>query len=117
VPEYSVRALLCNDTVTLRGKVDLSLGYIRNGNEAGKVFIDLKTGRPTYSHIEDLRFYALLETLKMGVPPRLLVSYYLDAGAPRSESVTEDLLWSASRRVIDGAIKLAELTEIGRAHV
>jgi hypothetical protein len=110
VPEYSLRALLCNDAVTLRGKVDLSLGYVRNGHQAGKVFIDLKTGKPIYGHVEDLRFYALLETLKMGVPPRLLVSYYLDAGSPRTEAVTEDLLWSAARRVIDGAVKLAELT-------
>jgi hypothetical protein len=109
VPEYSLRALLCEDRLTLRGKADLSLGYIRQGREAGKVLIDLKTGQPSHAHLEDLRFYALLEVLKMGVPPRLLVNYYLDAGTPRSEAVTEDLLWSAARRVVDGVASMAAL--------
>ncbi len=113
VSEYSLRALLCADRLTLRGKVDLSLGYVRNGGEAGKVLIDLKTGQPGHGHLEDLRFYALLETLKMGVPPRLLVNYYLDAGTPRSEAVTEDLLWSAARRVVDGVRLLTDLTGAG----
>lgn len=110
VPEYSLRALLCDDRLTLRGKADLSLGYVRHGREAGKVLIDLKTGQPTHGHLEDLRFYALLEVLKMGVPPRLLVSYYLDAGTPRSEAVTEDLLWAAARRVVDGVTTMVALT-------
>ena len=108
VAEYSLRALLCDDLLTLRGKVDLSLGRAR-GQEAGKVLIDFKTGQPSHAHSEDLRFYALLETLKMGVPPRLLVNYYLDAGTPRNEPVSEDLLWSAARRVVDGVAKMASL--------
>ncbi len=108
VAESSVRAMLCNDALTLMGRVDLSLGRTR-GQEAGKVLIDLKTGQPSHSHLEDLRFYALLETLKIGVPPRLLVNYYLDAGTPRSEIVTEDLLWSAAQRVVDAVAKLTEL--------
>lgn len=110
VAEYSLRALLCEDRITLRGKVDLSLGSIRRGREAGKVLIDLKTGQPGHGHLEDLRFYALLETLKMGVPPRLLVNYYLDAGTPRPEVVSEELLWSAARRVVDGVTILGDLT-------
>lgn len=110
VAEYSLRALLCQDRITLRGKVDLSLGSIRRGREAGKVLIDLKTGQPGHGHLEDLRFYALLETLKMGVPPRLLVNYYLDAGTPRPEVVSEELLWSAARRVVDGVTILGSLT-------
>ncbi len=108
VAESSVRALLNRDMLTLMGKVDLSLGRAR-GQEAGKVLIDLKTGNPSHSHIEDLRLYALLETLKIGVPPRLLVNYYLDAGTPRNEVVTEDLLWSAAKRVVDGVEKLVSL--------
>lgn len=110
VTEARVRADLCDDRLTLQGKIDLSLGYPRNGNEAGRVIIDLKTGAPQPAHVEDLRFYALLETLKVGVPPRLLVNYYLDAGRPRSEAVTEDLLWSASQRLVDGVGKMVELT-------
>ena len=108
VAESRVRADLCDDRVSLMGKVDLSLGRAE-GNVAGKVLIDLKTGRPLDSHIEDLRFYALLETLKIGVPPRLLVDYYLEAGQPRRQVVTEELLWATARRVTDGVAKLVEL--------
>ena len=108
VAESSVRAMLCQDSLTLMGRVDLSLGRTR-GQEAGKVLIDLKTGQPSHAHLEDLRFYALLEALKVGVPPRLLVNYYLDAGEPRNEVVTEDLLWSAAQRVVDAIAKLVSL--------
>lgn len=108
VSESRVRADLCDDQLALQGAVDLTLGRAR-GSEAGKVLIDLKTGRPASSHIEDLRFYALLETLKVGTPPRLLVNYYLEAGQPRTEVVSEDLLWSTTARVIDAVEKLVGL--------
>jgi hypothetical protein len=110
VSESRVRADLCDDSVVLQGAVDLSLGRAR-GNEAGKVLIDYKTGRPNMSHIEDLRFYALLETLKIGIPPRLVVSYYLEAGQPRTEAVTEELLWSTAMRVVDAVEKLVAVTQ------
>ena len=109
VTEARVRADLCDDRIRLLGKIDLSLGYARNGNQAGRVLVDLKTGGPHGAHIEDLRFYALLDTLRSGVPPRLLVNYYLEAGRPRSEAVTEDLLWSAARRVVDGVVTMVAL--------
>lgn len=110
VAESRVMATFVDDKLELRGRVDLSLGRA-TGNKAGKVLIDLKTGRPSIAHIEDLRLYALLETLKLGVPPRLIVSYYMDAGMPRPETVTEDLLWSAARRLTDGTRKLVEITK------
>ncbi len=110
VAESRSRAFLCDDRVRLQGMVDLTLGRAR-GNEAGKVLIDLKTGAPHGEHVHDLRFYALVETLKLGVPPRLLVNYYLEAGEPRSEAVTEDLLFSTLQRVVDAVLKLVELAD------
>jgi len=112
VAESRVRAELCDDTLTLQGKVDLSLGS-PDGNRAGKVLIDLKTGRPHPSHIDDLRFYALLETLRVGIPPRLLANYYLEAGDPRTEAVTEDLLWSTLARLVDAVRLMTELVDPG----
>jgi hypothetical protein len=112
VAESRVRAELCRDDLTLQGRVDLSLGR-SEGTTAGKVLIDLKTGRPSPSHAEDLRFYALLETLKLGVPPRLLVNYYLDSGQPRREPVSEDLLWSTAKRLVDAVEKLVSLIGLG----
>ncbi len=108
VTESRVRAEFADGSVVLRGAVDLTLGASR-GLEAGKVIIDLKSGRPNLLHVEDLRLYALLETLKLGVPPRLLVSYYLDAGQPRTETVTEDLLWAVVARLVDAVTKMVEL--------
>ncbi len=108
VAEASVRAEFGDGLIQLYGKVDLQLGYAR-GVEAGKVTIDLKTGRSHHSHVDDLRFYALLDTLKSGTPPRLLVSYYLDAGTPHTEAVTEELLWTAARRTAEAVAKICEL--------
>ena len=62
---------------------------------AGKVLVDLKTGGFAPSHRDDLRFYALVETLRLGVPPRLLASYYLDGGRLQQEPVSEDTLRGA----------------------
>jgi hypothetical protein len=94
--------------VKLKGVVDLTLGRAR-GDRAGKVVIDLKTGGFVPGHVEDLRFYALLDTIRVGVPPRLVASYYLDAGFLQPEPVTEDLLWAAVARVGDGIRRMVEL--------
>lgn len=101
VPESRLRTDLCDDRIVLSGKVDLTIGR-PEGNRAGKVLIDLKTGGFAPSHRDDLRFYALIETLRLGVPPRLLASYYLDGGRLQDETVTEPLLEAALERVVHG---------------
>jgi hypothetical protein len=105
---------LLGGKVVLSGKVDLTLGMSREG-QAGKVIIDLKSGSPVLVHRDDLRFYALVETLKLGVPPRMLATYYLDAARAQPEEVTEELLWAAARRTADGVHKIVELTLLERA--
>ena len=87
--------------IVLSGKVDLTVGRA-DGVRAGKVLIDLKTGGFAPSHRDDLRFYALIETLRLGVPPRLLASYYLDGGRLVDEQVSEDTLAVAFERVVGG---------------
>ena len=101
VAESRLRSDLCQDRVVLSGKVDLTVGRA-DGLRAGKVLVDLKTGGFAPSHVDDLRFYALIETLRLGVPPRLLASYYLDGGRLHDEAVSEDLLRSALERVVHG---------------
>ena len=81
------------------------------------MIIDLKTGRPAHRHREDLRFYALVETLRTGVPPRKLASFYLDVGQPVIEDVTPAVLRTAVRRTLDGVNALIELTVEGRVPV
>ncbi|NLD77642.1 MAG: PD-(D/E)XK nuclease family protein [Acidimicrobiales bacterium] len=108
VTESSQYVDLLDGRVLLRGKVDLTLGTPK-GNQAGKVVIDLKTGAPNAAHRDDLRFYALLDTLRLGVPPRLVASFYLDAGRAEVEAVTEGLLHATVARTVDGAVQLTEL--------
>ncbi|MCB0989264.1 MAG: PD-(D/E)XK nuclease family protein [Microthrixaceae bacterium] len=116
VTESSLWIDLVAKRVTLKGKVDLTLGAAR-GNEAGKVIIDLKTGSPRVGHRDDLRFYALLDTLRIGVPPRLIASFYLDTGIAEVEPVTEALLDATVARTVDGAVQIAELRAGTRAPI
>jgi PD-(D/E)XK nuclease superfamily len=104
---------LCGDRLTLWGKVDLVVGRPR-GEEARALVVDLKTGGAYSSHLDDLRFYALVYTLRIGVPPFRVASYYLDTATFHFEDVTVDMLALAARRAVDGARKLLELRR-GRA--
>jgi hypothetical protein len=110
VTESPARVELVGGAVVLSGKVDLTLGQFEAGR-ANKVIIDLKSGMAVASHREDLRFYALLETVRLGVPPRMLATYYLDAARAQPEEVTVPLLEAALRRTVDGVAKLLELAE------
>ena len=83
-----MRAELGGGRIVLSGRVDLVLGRTV-GLVAGKAFVDFKTGSRFPGHVDDLRFYALLETLRLGVPPFRLASYYLDQGDIVSEDVSE----------------------------
>ncbi len=106
--ESPVRVDLCDGRILLSGKLDFALGRPR-GTEGRVVIIDFKTGGAYAQHAEELRFYALLETLRSGVPPFRVAAYYLDAGTFSVEDVTEDTLASAVRRTVDGARKIIEL--------
>ncbi len=97
-----------HDRFILSGKVDLALGQAE-GDRAGKVLIDLKTGGFAPVHLDDLRFYALIEAVRLGTPPRRIATYYLDQGRFVPEDVTEPLLRSTVARVIDGIERVVEL--------
>lgn len=94
--------------IVLSGKVDLTIGRPA-GAESRKVIVDLKTGWASPLHREDLRFYALLETLRTQIPPRKLASFYLDAGEPVVEDVTEGVLLATTRRTLDAVNAEIEL--------
>lgn len=116
VTESRLRADLCDDKIVLGGKVDLTVGR-PEGMRAGKVLLDLKTGGFAPSHREDLRFYALVETLRIGTPPRLLATYYLDGGRVVHEPVSEPVLRSALERVVQGVQAVVELRLGDRAPI
>ncbi len=106
--ELPVRAELCGGRVVLSGKVDLALGRA-HGLEARGLFVDLKTGGQYPAHLDDLRFYALVQALRIGVPPFRVATYYLEAATFVAEDVTVETLEIAARRTVDGARKMAEL--------
>lgn len=106
--ESPVRAELAGGRIVLSGKVDLTLGKA-SGATAGKVIVDVKTGAFSPSHRDDLRFYALLDTLRIGVPPRRLATYYLDQGRFTPEDVTEALLRAAVARTVDAMTTIVAL--------
>ncbi len=99
--------------ILLRGRSDLTIGKPFE-RESRKLIVDLKTGRVIARHREDLRFYALVETLSRQVPPRKLASFYLDAAQPIVEDVTENMLRSTLRRTLDGIHALIEIKIEGR---
>ena len=106
--ELPRKVLLHRGQIVLQGRFDLTVGQ-PNELTAGRVLLELKTGRAVPHHLDDLRFYALLETLVVGVPPALLASFYVDAGTVQVETVDEDLLRSAIRRTGDSIRRLLQL--------
>lgn len=106
--EVSMRAEFFAGRIVLAGKPDLTIGQA-DGQTAGKVVVDFKTGRYSPAHVADLRFYALLDALRLGVPPRMLATYYLDAGDLHSEAVNEDILEATVHRTVDAAKRMVEL--------
>jgi len=102
--------------IVFSSRADLVMGK-PEGRESRKLIIDLKTGWVSPLHREDLRFYALIETLVRDVPPRKLATFYLDSAHAMVEDVTEGLLRSALRRTLDGVHAIIELQVEGREPV
>lgn len=115
VPEASTR-WPNEGPIVFNSKVDLVTGAAR-GRESNKLIIDFKTGWVSHQHRDDLRFYALIETLVRDVPPRKLATLYLDSAEPIVEDVTEEVLVAALRRTLDGVHAMIELNVEGRAPV
>jgi hypothetical protein len=102
VTELLVKAELLGGELTLSGKIDLVLGLpdrLEPGR-ATRLAVDLKTGGAWPEHAEDMRFYALLMTLRFGVPPYRVASLFLESGEWQAEDVTEETLFHAADRVI-----------------
>lgn len=104
VVEHSARYTMFDESIVFTSRADLVIG-----TAGRKVLIDLKTGRLTSTHRDDLRFYALVETLRSRQAPRSLASFSLDAARLDVEEVSEGLLRAVVRRTIDGVTLMADL--------
>jgi hypothetical protein len=103
-------------TIELSGKVDLVVGKPA-GRESRLLIIDFKSGSHSFHHRDDLRFYALVQTLRQRVPPRKLVTYYLDYSEGEAEDVTDGILEASLARALEGIERHIELTVRGRPAV
>lgn len=106
--EMPVKAELLGGAVVLSGRVDLCLGRPQEGR-ATRLLLDLKTGGAYPEHAEDMRFYALVATLRFGIPPYRVASVFLESGAWQAEDVSLETLEHAADRVASAAVAAAEL--------
>jgi hypothetical protein len=109
--EMGMRAELLGGALVLSGKIDLLLGVQDRLEPARgtRLAIDLKTGSAYPEYVEDNRFYALLLTLRFGVPPYRVASLFLEGGTWQAEEVTEPTLVHAADRVVSAARASAAL--------
>ena len=77
--------------VVIKGVPDLVIGR-PDANRRLMQLIDLKTGARRDSHRHELRLYGLLATVKYGIAPFRLTTYYLDEADWDAEDVTGELL-------------------------
>ena len=64
-------------TIEFSGKVDLVIGK-PSGRESRLLIVDFKSGYRSFHHRHDLRSYALVQTLRHGLPPRNPATDYPD---------------------------------------
>lgn len=100
--EWRFRADLLGGDLVLDGRVDLSLGR-QEPPAAGRLLIDLKAEGAWAHHVEDMRFYALVHTLRFGIPPYRVATVFLTSGEWQVEDVSEATLVRAADRVVAGA--------------
>ena len=112
ISELRVRAELLGGDLVLSGQIDLVLGVPDRlePNRATRLVVDLKTGSAYPEFAEDMRFYALVMTLRFGVPPYRAASLFLESGTWQAEDVTEELLHHAADRAIAAARAAAALS-------
>lgn len=111
--EVPLRASMCGGRVVLSARPDLILGGADRADpgRARRLIVDLKTGPERPEHRDDLRFYALVATLRFGVPPFRVATVTLEDGGWRAEDVAPGVLAAAARRVEAGAAAAARLLE------
>jgi len=109
VLESSARYEMFDRRIVLSTKTDLTLGAAGH-----KVIIDVKTGSLHPHHREELRFYALVESLRTGLAPRKLATLSLLTARIDVEDVTEGVLQAAVRKTADAVRKMFELERQGR---
>lgn len=111
VVEWPVRVELAGGRIVLSARPDLVLGSADQEEpmRARRLVLELKGGQDRPEQDDDARFYALVIALHHGVPPFRVATVNLQGGTTRPQDVTIDLLRSALRRIVDGAVRAVAL--------
>jgi hypothetical protein len=99
---------LAGGRVLLSGRPDLTIGRPR-WDRAGVLVVEAKSGAFRPAHLEELRFYVLLEALRWRVAPFRAVVWCLGDGRIEGFDVDADLVWSEALRVADAITRLTRL--------
>jgi len=108
--ERRLVVMLGGRSVQLQGVPDLIIESQVEDGRARSLIIDLKTGMPRGQRDRDeLRFYALLATLRGGVPPFRWATLYVTEGRIEHEDLSEAILLTAADRVADAILQAIRL--------
>ena len=99
---------LAGGRVVLSGRPDVTVGRPTR-HRAGVLVIEAKSGSFRPAHLEELRFYALLEALRWRVAPFRAVLWCLADGRIEVLDIDADLVWSEALRVADAVTRLTRL--------
>ncbi len=103
-----IRVTLADERVILSGRLDLVLGA-PTSERAGATLIDIKSGTRRIDDITDAGWYAVLETLRHGVPPFQSGNYYLRDGILDLSVVDSPRVQQAAARIVEGVGRLLRL--------
>jgi hypothetical protein len=111
--ELRLVAHLGGRAIRLQGVPDLVVTSRRRDDRARTLVVDLKTGMPRGQQDRDeLRFYALLATLRDGIPPFRWATLYVTEGRIEHEDLSEPVLAVAAERVADALIQAARIARV-----
>jgi len=102
IPELPVRVELLGETLVLSGRVDLALGPLQPPRGT-RLLLDMKSQGAWPEYPQDMRFYGLAHTLRFGVPPYRVATFFLESGSWQAEDVTEEIHDKAADRVVAAA--------------
>jgi len=88
--------------LTLAGRADLVLGRPRGDMRQTMMLIDLKSGALKEEHTNEAYYYALVATLRHGIPPWRSLVYSLASGEYTEPDITEVVLLEACSHLVAG---------------
>jgi len=110
--EHRMVVTIGGRSVQLQGVPDLLIDSTVEDGRARALLIDLKTGMPRGQRDRDeLRFYALLATLRGGTPPFRWATLYVTEGRIEHEDLSEAVLATAADRVADAVLQAVRLLD------